>query len=332
MCPGDAVLPADALAMDVRISAVVHSGRPMTDSKSADDGRVDVPLAGRLVPAYSHLMPSDLIDPRTRRERVLRMLPAEAEARGILMREDEIVGRVLRHDKRPGEMFVDEDFFPLGTQPGIAAGVPAGKRLFVLDSQRLPGAASLAHGDHLDLMVTIPLDLGRGNAFQTAPLLNLKKQAEVRVLVQDGVVVAPLGAATLRQFGAESKDKKAGEPLLLAIAPDEVPRLTSALAMDLDLAFVARSSHEVQPEETSLPSAAALTARTSDLDPLAGLKTIELISGGKRQSLMFLPSNNDLPATPYLPPVADPPPADHSAANSNSTQTSQQSQLAAGDR
>jgi len=114
---------------------------------------------------------------------------------GAKMNINDIIGRVVKKDKRAGLGFRDETFFPLGTPEGIAGATPPGMRTITLDVTKLTGVHSLNAGDHIDLMASVA---------ESQETSNLKTSA--------GDANSLIGAT---QTGKRS-DEQATQPFLLA--------------------------------------------------------------------------------------------------------------------
>jgi hypothetical protein len=181
---------------------------------------------------------------------------------------------VLDHEKGPGYVFTDADFLPSGTREGIVAGIPAGKRALRIPAERVDGLFGLHAGDRFDLVATMPIDASKsgpkfGGVYSDqlaleARLTNWQKQATVRVMVQNGIVVEPI---TTRQVPVVQSSLTEGRGLrmrpvqeaVIAIDPEEVARLTEAMAVDAKIWMVPRSGRPGDP----------LDSETPDLDPVS---------------------------------------------------------------
>jgi Flp pilus assembly protein CpaB len=230
-------------------------------------------------------------------------LPAAQVTSNVIARWGDVIGRVLKHNKPAKYDFTEDDFYPKGTREGYTAGIPPGKRGLRIELDKLPGLANLARGDRFDVVSTIPVDpasftsLPLGGAFKAqvalqSGLTNMKKQASVKVIAQDALVVQ---SATLREVptasaslmgGLETRKKPVIE-IVVAIAPAEVGPLTEALAVSAQLECVLRSGRPDDPDEP-LPghtphgpfSGAADGASLDPNDPLQHkLGVIEEIKG-----------------------------------------------------
>ncbi len=300
----DAAGVTEAVEMGVEIITIARSGQPNAeDSVAAPAGMVAVPVATRWILAYSEIVHDDLFDVRTRDLRYVRLSTEEARARGIVTDANELLGRVVARDRGAGQFILRADLLPPGTSPGLTAGVPPGKRSFAITADKLAGARGLQHGDHFDLLVGIPLggdkNLAGGLGSLTTPSLDLaalrlEKQAEIRVVAQDAVVVSPVLTPKFAPAAASmtaSKDvadslEKSSEEIVIAVAVDEVDRLAEAITLGLKLTAVSRSgvarsnvAPSDQPATTEKPLA--------DWRPLANVRMIETLNGKKRQTYMY---------------------------------------------
>src|SRR5262245_26859042 len=228
-----------------------RSGEPSTA------GLIAVPTPGRPIPAYTRVTRDHLWDVKRNRLSVV-YLPPRAVTREMLVSLSDVIGRVIGHDKMPGYVFTDDDFLPRGTREGIVAGIPAGKRAIRVPADKVEGVYGLHNGDRFDLVATMPIDASRGAqnfnvggvygdelALQ-ARLSNWQKQATVRVMVQNGVIVEPVATrqvpvyqGSLTQAGGVRM--RPVQEVVVAIEPEEVARLTEALAVEAKLSVIPRS-------------------------------------------------------------------------------------------
>jgi Flp pilus assembly protein CpaB len=274
-------------------------------------GLVPIPTPARLIPAYTKITRDQLWDPRRGRLTYLYLKP-NAVTREMLVNLSDIIGRVLEHDKPAGYVFTSGDFLPRGTREGIVAGIPAGKRAMRIATERVDGLYGLHSGDRFDLVATMPIDPSRGEqsfnvggvygqqlALQ-ARLSNWQKQATVRVLVQNGVVVEPIMTRQVPFFsnttqGAVTRMRPVQE-IVIAVDPDEVARLTEAIAVEARLSCVPRSGRPDDPVDSATPdlqpvspftgpgsqgNAASNRSRQPGADP--PFKVVETIMGSKRE-------------------------------------------------
>lgn len=235
-------------------------------------GLVAVPTITRKVPAYTRLTRDHFWDVRNNRVTVI-YLPPRAVTPEMLVRISDVIGRVLGHDKSPGYVFTETDFLPKGTREGIVAGIPAGKRALRISADKVDGLYGLHVGDRFDLLATMPIDAGQGGQVNfggvygqqlalQAKLSNWQKQATVRVLVQNAVIVEPMSIRGVPMMqssltdGAVSRTRPVQE-VVIAINPDEVARLTEAMTVGARITTVPRSG---RPDD-------AVDSKTPDLRP-----------------------------------------------------------------
>jgi len=286
----DEVAPlSDALGLSLPITCVAYSGRPNNVVPAVPPGMVAVSTVGRAIAAYTQVMPGDLLDPATGTQRTIVVSAVEAKQQGIVTDPSALTGRVLARDKSRGQIFNQDDFLPPGTLPGLAGGIPPGKRALTLDAGKVAGARALRLGDHFDLMASTNIDWGKSTGqsgslrFMGTALsgssASLRRQAAVRALVQDGVVVVPVASPNLAAVEAASGDtKQLGQEMVVAVAAEEVARVAEATSLGLELTTVVRSGN---------PRDAGKTSLTPDENPLAHVQAIESIVGQKRETLVF---------------------------------------------
>ncbi len=273
------LLAGPMIALAVVVSAVVvltavwavglldlsrfKSGEPSTA------GLVAIPTPGRPIPAYTKITRDYLWDAKRNRLAVV-YLPPRAVTREMLAGLSDVIGRVVGHDKMPGYVFTEDDFLPKGTREGIVAGIPAGKRAIRVPADRVEGVYGLHYGDLFDLVATMPIDASRSSqsfnvggvyseqlSVQTR-LSNWQKQATVRVLVQNGVIVEPLTTRQVPVMQASLTERSAVrmrpvQEVVLAIDPEEVARLTEAMAVDAKISMVPRSGRPDDPVDSRTP-------------------------------------------------------------------------------
>ena len=277
-------------------------------------GLTPVPTPAQIIPAHTRVTRDHFWDPRKQQLSVV-YLPPQAVTPEMLTRMSEILGRVLDHDKQPGYVFTDSDFLPKGTREGIVAGIPPGKRAIRVPADKVEGLYGLHSGDRFDLVATLPID-GRGASAQNfnfggvygqqlalqAKLTNWQKQATVRVMVQNGVVVEPMITRQIPVFqntltqGGVTRMRPVQE-IVIAVDPDEVARLTEAMAVEAKISCVPRSGRPDDPTNSVTPDLRPVSpftgpgtaAFTASSAPAVGsqsgapFSTVETISGTKRE-------------------------------------------------
>jgi Flp pilus assembly protein CpaB len=258
-------------------------------------GSVVVFVSGKTIPAYTKLTREDIWDSKKSRMAFMYVPQEQAAAHQMITDYEQIIGRVLNHEKPEGYGFTEKDFLPKGTRAGLAGAIPPGKRSMLIEVSKISGLYGLKVGDHIDLVATIPVEMPKGGMagrfnsglqVQTQ-MASMQKLANVRILAQDAVMLTPV---TRRQKPVVSKSISQGtlvknvpvEEVVIAVDPGEVAPVTQALATDVDVMCVVRSGRPGDPEaDTETPGS----------DPLADLTTIDTLSGGKREYIT-LPQHN----------------------------------------
>ncbi len=245
------------------------------------EGTVPVLLSVKAIPAYTKVTRDHLFEV-TGKPKLFHLTPAEIETRGIYTDFNKILGRVTSHDVKPGYAFREKDFLPEGARDGVAGGTPAGKRAMVLDAAKLQGVHALRANDHVDLIATYPVDVAKPNnknvigEAENAP----KKQALVKVLVQDGVVILPVTTRQVPQPKSTSAKPvmMTLQEVVLAVEPTEIAAIGEALGAGAEVMAVFRSGQPGEPVK-ALP--------TPGSQPKAPPVRIEVLQGETRQVFTF---------------------------------------------
>ena len=182
------------------------------------------------------------------------------ELGGALMNVNAIIGRVVKKDKRAGLGFQDSTFFPQGTPEGIAGATPPGMRAITLDATKLTGVHALNAGDHIDLMASVPVgELGDFQSQNNRPLPGAARvssaasgqpgASEPFLLAQGAVVLKPvyvrnevMTSSSLTQ-GKRVQNVPKYE-VAIAVAPDDVIPLQSAVNKSLEITCIAHSMQQ----------------------------------------------------------------------------------------
>lgn len=291
-------MSAPAIAMTVVVSVIaavallaalgVIDLSRLRSNEPSTAGLIAVPTAAVQIPAHSRVRRDHLWDRANARISVV-YLPPRAVTKEMLLNITQIIGRVLDSEKEPGYVFTDADFLPRGTREGLVAGIPTGKRAIRVAADRVEGLYGLNAGDRFDIVATMPIDAANGGRSLNfagpysqeialeAQLSNWDKQATVRVIVQNAVIVEPLlargapVAATSAQNAAARA--RAVQEAVIAVNPNEVALLTEAMAVDARLSSIPRSGRPDDP----------ISSRTPDLRPFSPFSA----SGGANQTNAF---------------------------------------------
>jgi len=225
------------------------------------EGQIAFPALARPVRAYEAISREDLIDPKTGQLSVIWLRKEETNS-AIIRDLSQIMGRVVRRDKRVGYVFTEQDFLPKGTRPGLSAGIPPGKRSLTVNIKDFSGMEFLRQGDTFDLMAVLPSRKDPESNIEQAALLGgvkppdtrsgqLARQTGIKPLVIGGTMLAITqgssqstnGARELVVSPAGSRKKTKTEMVAtIAIDPVEVSPMTEALGLEVKIFCVARSS------------------------------------------------------------------------------------------
>jgi len=278
-------------------------------------GLVALPTAARRIPAYTRLTRDHFWDVKNSRLTVI-YLPPGAVTREMLVRLSDVIGRVVDHEKAPGYVFTEADFLPKGTREGIVGGIPAGKRAVRISADKVEGLYGLHIGDRFDLVATMPVDANRGGGAQPfgvagvhsqelalqARLSNWQKQATVRVMVQNAQIIEPMttrGVPVVQSSLTEGgvSRVRAVQEAVIAVTPEEVARLTEAIAVEAKITAVPRSGRpddQVDSRTPDLRPVSPFTGSTAGAFPgdesnpaggrgAASFRIVETIMGQKRE-------------------------------------------------
>lgn len=301
MLLGGGLAVALALGQEVRIpwfdGPLVLSFGDDQDARSSSrpEGTVAVPMSVRQLPIYKKLTREDLIDPRIGGYRLTYMTPEQVEATGAFTNVGQIIGRVLDHDKAPGYVFTERDFLPEGSRAGLVGGVPPGRRAVRVDAGLIDGLHGLNAGDRLDLLTarTIRFEEGTtpelGGVFgaqaqATQAARALGEQARVTTIVDDAVIVQPVQTRlvpvsnnTLTQ-GLQTRNKPVQEAVL-AVRPEQVAALVSALELQQRMICVARTGQPGGEEEGATPELEPEVPLWGSAGSPTGLRFVETLEG-----------------------------------------------------
>lgn len=213
-------------------------------AKPSLEGLVPVPILAEAVPAYTRLAREHFFNKATGKISYQFLAPQELHPEMILDL-GKLFGRVVSRDKAAGYALTSADLAPVGTRPGLVAGIPAGKRSMVLDAARVRGLHALAAGDRCDLLAAVPIPpppasaRRRGGVATPVPPPSAERRRMV-VLVQNGLVVK---AVSFREppKGKAGGAAKGVEEVVLAVEPEELAPLSETLAEGTEVVCVARS-------------------------------------------------------------------------------------------
>ena len=236
-------LPAGVVLIVLAAALVWLSlqSEPEVSAGGLPPGMVAVPIAAVQLPAYTEIRLEHLLDPRNG-ELATVPLPEESILESTIVDPSQLLGRVLGRTKSAGRVFRESDLLPIGTRPGVVAGIPAGKRALRIDASRVNGIVGLQQGDRFDLIATYPIDRGSpvqsvyGNSPSAGAAMGSGTRS--RIVAENGAVVSSLETRSLPSAG------RAGpivQEVVLALDPEEIPIVTEALEVAKRIDCVPRS-------------------------------------------------------------------------------------------
>jgi len=289
----------EVLALGISMMAVAHSGRPVDALQEVPEGMVRVPINPRETIPYTQIRKPHLIPSGAGEVKSILLSQEQVDQLQILTQPELIVGRVVRRAKGPGAFFTEDDFYPIGTAPGISAAVPPGKVAYTIDASKIGGIAGLTLGDPFDLIATQAVDyekiaqnVGSGDYVISSAIrrgaLRLDQDAHSRVILRGAIVIAPPNSAALNAHGtvvSDSREKQS--PMVIALSPNEVPPLTQAMSTSAVLTAVMRSS----TDQASAPI-------PDTPNPADSVHVLDSVVGEKRESIVFVTDSSRRPAKP----------------------------------
>ena len=292
------LVSAIAAVVLLAVLGVIDLSR-LRSNEPSTAGLIAVPTSAVQIPAHTRIRRDHLWDRANARISVV-YLPPRAVTKEMLLNITQIIGRVLDSEKEPGYVFTDADFLPRGTREGLVAGIPAGKRAIRVSADRVDGLYGLNAGDRFDIVATMPIDAADGGrslnfsgpyseeiALETQ-LSNWEKQATVRVIVQNAVIVEPMIAravpVTTTSAQAAAARARAVQEAVIAVSPTEVALLTEAMAVDARLSSIPRSGRPEDPVNSKTPDLRPFSpfAAPGGDNRTNAFSTVETIMGPKR--------------------------------------------------
>ena len=303
--PSSLMLPVAAVALAALGAVLLLRGGTTDDGAGAGlpEGMVGVPVAAVDLPAYTEIRLEHLFDPRTGDLAVV-PLAEESILDSTFVEPVELIGRVLARPKSARRVFREEDFLPVGTRPGLVAGIPPGKRALRIDASKVSGIVGLQQGDRFDLVATFRGGDAGGpieSVYGARGMAPSASSARSRTIAEDAAVVTALESRAL-PGAAASRSGAVVQEMVIALEPDEVPIVTESLEGAARIDCIPRSG---------LPGASERTADQRSARPGAWARgrgeapIVDVIEGDQR-SLRRVPEGLvDVPR----PPVAARPPS-----------------------
>src|SRR5690606_15217808 len=164
---------------------------------------------------------------------------------GMVRQADQIVGRRLAVDKAVDQAFAAADFVP-AERPWLSAMVPEGRVLFTMvpDKHLLPYSRQLRGGDRFDILFTASGGRVQALAYDVI-LLGVMRDP------QNGSASAPRGRSLLTSLATQKASEEPADGaeshlLVLAVQPEHVVSLASALGAPGRVSFIVHGQNEVR--------------------------------------------------------------------------------------
>jgi len=180
-------------------------------------------------------------------------------------------GRVLAKPKSRGHCLTETDFLPIGTKPGLAAGVQAGHTFIAVADREIEGLDGFETEDHVAILfrgVTQPI------AGVETMAINVSHPSATVVVKEARIVRASLAGQTV-----------------LSIANQDLASLQAALARALTDQNGKDRSHlvaVVRPRPSAMESGSSIVEEIPAFDPMSNIRFTETIIGGKRSVKAFV--------------------------------------------
>lgn len=290
--------PAQALILLVGALLLAGVGaalvwRSLNESASgvdahSNEGMIGVPVATIDLPSYTEIRLEHLLNPLTGALAAV-YLPEESILESTIVDPRELVGRVLARPKSASRVFRKGDLMPVGTRPGIVAGIPNGQRALRIDASKVSGIVGLRQGDRFDLVATYPGSNRNGaveSVYGNAPLSGAQR-ARARVVASGATVVSALESRAL-PGPAGGRTGKIVQEIVIALAPDEIPNVTEALEIAKRIDCIPRSGLPTSEAEKEDSTVAGFPSRRG-ANTLYDEPLIDVIEG-ERRSLRVVPA------------------------------------------
>lgn len=291
IAPEEVAPLTQALASEQDIFCIPRSGRPDDPEEKLPDeidfeNMVAVPVTSQPVKRLARIAEADLADRDTGELKVYYFPKEEVNPEWILDAR-QIVGRVAARDLGVGYPLSEDDLLPIGSNPGIPGGTPAGKMAMPLPIQQIEGLAALRGGDRFDLIsIQSPNLLNRfpqlrlGATGRSVPgmdqlLTELESRSVISVLAENAVVVMePEGT---------SEETETSVSLMAALRAEEITPVTKALSQQATMFAIARPSENLSTEA----SPARRVQIPADDDPVEEFAIIEQVDGSEKRVDFF---------------------------------------------
>ena len=232
-------------------------------------------VAARDLIAGHQITPGDLLPENgvLRDVEPYHQLGAEDLVQGL---QSPFMGRITAYQLKAGRELDESLLFPVGSRPGISAGIPAGRVAVSVKTDAVRGLNDLVMSDRIDLIESSSVDLQKSlsGVEISAALLTGNQQDFNQVIVSNARVV-----------------RKLEDQVVLAVRVDEVSGLVKSLARQGQMIAVARPDRVGVEMDVELPGDEIEIQ--SDVNPLQKITVTKLIMGGKKSAKAFRRGNDE---------------------------------------
>ena len=232
----------EAIALGTKMICVLHSGLPggvVSDALSTE-GLVPVITTAVPVNAFSALTDENLMDESTGRLHYY-YFAADKISKEWISDPAQLYGRVVARPLRRGSFITESDLLPLGTRPGISAGLPAGMAGLSLSKANVQGFENLAVGDSFSILTRVP-----GEVAASAPAATTWAMLLGGQLTEDDARIAEMVRTGIREVVRDAifLSETVGGNVIIGIPELEVAKLAQLIRDNVEVFAVARSTQQ----------------------------------------------------------------------------------------
>ncbi|MEM7478384.1 MAG: hypothetical protein AAF483_25660 [Planctomycetota bacterium] len=260
----------EAISLSTKLTCVIRSGQP-TDEKDDvfnPEGLVPVITTSKAVSAFSALTDENLIDEATGQLH-LYYFPEEKVADTWITDPTQLYGRVVSRQLRRGALITEEDLLPVGTRPGISAGLPAGSAAMSVTKTQVKGFEKLVIGDRFSILTRVPENVGSSLPSVSWATLQGGQLSEDAARLEQMVRTGIREVAKDATFLSEPDDAS----VVIGISQQDVSKLAQLLRDQSELFVVANSSRKAAEGTNANSSAGKEDSSTSAPNPFSSSST-----------------------------------------------------------
>jgi len=241
-------------------------------------GKRPYPRAARTITAFTAITVEHLLESQTNQPLTVWLKPEEAKAAGLLETKD-ILGRVVKGEKRAGYGFTEGDFLPKGSPASRTAAIPPGMHGVSISAGQIPTLRGLKANDRFVLIAAADPYAGpmapKGSNIAPGVLARAAEdkafRAMTRRIVEGGLVI---------QRMPDSKNSNVKDEAFVAVPDSQYDELLSALNNGIEITAMAESTNPLVqvvplPEPAAAEPVERLTIQNGDVS-----ETIVLPKGG----------------------------------------------------